>query len=103
MFYETCPEFEQAAKIELERMSSVKFHNVHNPECAERIGKCSNAHIAIGYSAGYYTGAQYVADIMIDEGMFGYGGITRLMALLKQATREPIAVEAMIEEYGLIV
>lgn len=103
VFYETCPEFEQTAKVELERMSNVKFHNVHDPECAERIGKCSNAQIAIGYSAGYYTGAKYVADIMIDEGMFGYGGITRLMALLKQAIREPIAVEAMIEEYGLIV
>ena len=84
-------------------MGGITFHDVHTPECADQIGKCGNAEIAIGYSAGYYTGAQCVADLMIDEGMFGYEGIIRLMGLLKQAVLAPTAVETMIEAYGLIV
>lgn len=101
VFYETCPDFEKNAKAEIE--GKVEFHNIHDPQYAEMIGSIGSAEVAIGYSAGYYTGAKYVADLMIDEGMFGFGGIIRLMELIKKAYLNPTAVETMIESYGLIV
>lgn len=103
VFFEDCPPFEREARDELIRRGGVQFHDIHAPECADQIGTIGQADIAIGYSAGYYTGASHVADLMIDEGMFGYGGVVRLMSLLQKAVLSPTAVETMIESYGLIV
>ena len=84
-------------------MGSIDFHDIHDPAAADAVGKTGSAEIAIGYSAGYYSGAKHVVDLMIDEGMFGYGGLCRLMQMLRQAVESTSSVEAMIESYGLII
>ena len=84
-------------------MGSIDFHDIHNPEAVDMIGRIGSAEIAIGYSAGYYCGVNHVVDLMIDEEMFGYGGLCRLMQMLRQAVESTSSVEAMIESYGLII
>ncbi|MBQ2697682.1 MAG: oxidoreductase, partial [Clostridia bacterium] len=79
------------------------FHSIFSPENVRQVGRMGSAEIAIGYSAGYHTGAPIVVDQMTDEGMFGYRGIARLMEKLCQSIAHPQALEAMIESYGLIV
>ena len=101
VFYETCPFFETQAKNEI--ADKVTFHDVHDPGYAQRIGSTGDADIAIGYTAGYYTGSEHTADLMIDEGMFGFGGIIRLMQLIIDAAKAKSDVKSMIDAYGLIV
>lgn len=103
VFFEGCPEFEVEAKNDLEIIGTIEFHDIHDPQYSEQVGSIGRAELAIGYSAGYYTGANHVVDLMIDDGMFGYGGVCRLMELMQQAIESPVAVQTMIESYGLII
>ena len=103
IFEDFCPEYEKAARESLLALGSIGFHDIHNPETVDMIGRIGSAEIAIGYSAGYYSGANHVVDLMIDEGMFGYGGLCRLMRMLRQAVDSTSTVESMIESYGLII
>jgi hypothetical protein len=102
--------FAEAPVLEAEKVSAAKaaragiaFHSVSDPMTRERKGQLGRAEIAVGYVAGYDSGAPFAVDLMMDEGMFGYDGIVRLMEKLVQAVREPTALEAMIESYGLII
>ena len=102
--------FAEAPVLETEKISAKKaeragiaFHSVSDPVTRERKGRLGRAEIAVGYVAGYDSGAPFAVDLMMDEGMFGYDGIIRLMEKLVQAVREPTALEAMIESYGLII
>ena len=58
---------------------------------------------AIGFLAGYYSGAPHVVNLMLDEGLFGFWGITRLMDMLLEAANTTSSLEACIERYGLII
>lgn len=83
--------------------AGVSIHSVSDPASQEKVGQLGNAEIAIGYMAGYYSGAPFAVDLMMDEGMFGYDGIVQLMEKLILAAEKPTALEAMIDSYGLIV
>lgn len=104
VFTDACPPFEKAAyESLLAKYPQVCFHDIHAAENVRRIGSLGNADIAIGYSAGYYTGAASIVDLMTDEGMFGYYGVSRMMRLLRDSVEHPQSLEPMIASYGLIV
>ena len=99
-----CAAYEQESYDTLCRdYPNTQFHSIFAPENVRTIGHMGAADIAIGYSAGYHTGAPIVVDLMTDEGMFGYHGVVCLMERLCRSIENPQALEVMIESYGLIV
>ena len=60
-------------------------------------------YICIGFDCGYMTGSDRVADLMEDEGMFGFYGTRRLMEMLREAYRSKADVREMIVKAGLII
>lgn len=59
--------------------------------------------IAIGVDGAYLAGSKYVVDLFDDEGMYGYHGVCCLMEKLERALEQPVDLENMIHEYGLVV
>ena len=104
VFTEGCPAYEKESFDYLrENCSDIVFHDIHSPDNYRNIGQIGSADIAIGYSAGYYTGVASVVDLVSDEGMFGFHGVKTLMEKLGSAVTDPRSLEPMIESYGLIV
>lgn len=63
-----------------------------------------NTHcVAIGFEGAYLRQSDYVVDLSEDEGMYGYNGVRRLMAMLEKAIVEKADLRKMIEEYGAVV
>lgn len=60
-------------------------------------------YLCIGFDCGYMTGSDRVADLMEDEGMFGFYGTRRLMEMLREAYRSKADVREMIVKAGLII
>ncbi|MFQ9393538.1 MAG: hypothetical protein ACLR2E_04325 [Lachnospiraceae bacterium] len=58
---------------------------------------------ASALTAAYMTGPDRVADLMEDEGMFGFYGTRRLMEMLREAYRSKADVREMIVKAGLII
>ena len=83
--------------------TSIKISNIANKNMMDRKGKCGNADIAIGFSAGFFSGAESVADISMDNGIFGYQGIQKLMKLLEESVKSPMTLESLAEKGGLVI
>ncbi len=99
-----CSAYEKEARDTLRaQYPQVVMHDIFSPENVKQVGAMGSADIAVGYSAGYHTGAPIVVNMMTDEGMFGYRAIELLMEKLIDSVQHPCALEAMIESYGLIV
>lgn len=104
VFTDGCPAYEKEAFDFLqENCTHIVFHDIHSPDNWNHVGHIGFADIAIGYSAGYYTGAPSVVDLVADEGMFGYSGVKTLMQSLISAVDSPKSLKPMLESYGLIV
>lgn len=94
---------EQAShKALLEFVSDVQIVNPlhHN---AVKFGYDGEHHLCIGFDCGYMTGSTKVANLMQDEGMYGYDGICRLMDMLMEAYHGDADVKTMIKEAKLII
>jgi hypothetical protein len=78
------------------------IHDSRDPSMIKKIGKCGGAEIAIGYDAGYFSGATSVVDLIGDDGMFGYYGVELLMNLLIESVTQPKDLRTMVEAYGLV-
>lgn len=59
--------------------------------------------LAIGYHAGYQSKASYIANVVADEGLFGYKGLETLLDKMVHAVNHPQDVKEMIKNYGLVV
>lgn len=59
--------------------------------------------LAIGYEAAYFTGSPYIADLVNDEGNFGFDGVGRLMDLIIRGLTEKQDLQKMINNYGLVI
>jgi nitrogenase molybdenum-iron protein alpha/beta subunit len=59
--------------------------------------------LAIGYNAGYMSGAKSVVNLVYDETMFGYQGVCKLMEKIEEAYLHPKDLQTMINAYGLVV
>lgn len=63
-----------------------------------------NTHmVAIGFEGAYLRQSDYVVDLPADEGMYGYFGVKRLMAMLEKSIEQKADLKKMIEEYGAVV
>ena len=60
-------------------------------------------YLCIGFDCGYMTGSDRVADLMEDEGMFGFYGTRHLMEMLREAYQSKADVREMIVKAGLII
>ena len=103
VFCDGCAPFDAEAKSWLLGQRKTAVHETHDPSLVEEVGHIGNAQIAIGFLAGYYSGAPHVVNLMLDEGLFGFWGITRLMNMLLEAANTSSSLEACIERYGLII
>lgn len=83
--------------------SHLRLHQAQHHSMVNKAGNCDNSVIAVGYNAGYMSGARSVANLVYDETMFGYEGIKKLMWKIEQAYKEPGDLEQMIRSYGLVV
>ncbi|MDR3206266.1 MAG: hypothetical protein LBT41_04140, partial [Candidatus Methanoplasma sp.] len=79
----------------------LKEYETGRPGSSDLIGRCGSADIAIGFTAGMYTGAPSVIDLAADEGLFGYYGVRRLMEMLEQSAAHPEDIDSMAEKGGL--
>lgn len=59
--------------------------------------------VAIGLEGAYLRQSDYVVDLSADEGMYGYYGVRRLMAMLEKSIEQKADLKKMIEEYGAVV
>ncbi len=86
----------------LDNSPEIQIYDTGDPGMIDKIGKCGNAKIAIGYDAGYFSGAESVVNLTGDEGMFGYYGVELLMNMLIKSVMQPEDLQTMIEAYGLV-
>lgn len=63
--------------------------------------KCDEKSLAIGQKAAYFTGSEYFVNIVEGGGMYGFDGIVRLAALMKEAFMCPKNVRQLIQIKGL--
>ncbi len=59
--------------------------------------------IAIGYSAGYLSGAKHVVDISGQNGFYGYKGLIEMMNRIRSVKDEVTDLKKIIEEAVIIV
>lgn len=59
--------------------------------------------LAIGFDGAYISGSRHIVDLFSDEGLFGYYGITQLMKRMSAAMDTEADLQALIENYGLVV
>jgi len=59
--------------------------------------------IAIGYSAGYLSGAKHVVDIGGQNGLYGYRGVCTLMELIRAAAAEETDMRRLLEDAVLVI
>ena len=59
--------------------------------------------VAIGYSAGYLSGAKHVVDIGGQNGLYGYQGVASMMELIRTASREETDMRRLLEDTVLVI
>ncbi len=67
------------------------------------MGKKENDCIAIGYSAGYLSGAEHVVDICGQNGLFGYHGVSCMMKLIRDAYNSKADLKKILDDAVIIV
>ena len=58
---------------------------------------------AIGFEGAYIMQCRYVLNLFSDEGMFGYDGVIRLMQMMQDAYKNPVSLQELLDNYGLVV
>lgn len=86
-------------------LSLVPSVQVVNPihHKAVKFGHEGDHHLCIGFDSGYMTGSTKVANLMQDEGLYGYDGICKLMDMMMDAYHSDADVKTMIKEAKLII
>jgi hypothetical protein len=56
--------------------------------------------LAIGQKAAYFTGTRHFVNLLEGGGLYGFGGICRLMELMRESAREEKNTEAIIQVKG---
>lgn len=56
--------------------------------------------LALGQKSAYFTASEYFVNLVEDAGLWGYDGIVRLAALMKQAVQQPKDTRRLIEAKG---
>ena len=58
---------------------------------------------AIGFEGAYIMQCRYVLNLFSDEGMFGYDGVIRLIQMMQDAYKNPVSLQELLDNYGLVV
>ncbi len=56
--------------------------------------------LAIGQKAAYFTGTSHFVNMVEDGGLYGYGGILELAAMMEEAAGEEKDTEKLIQVKG---
>ena len=56
--------------------------------------------LAIGQKAAYFTGTRHFVNLLEGGGLYGFGGLCRLMELMRESAREEKNTEAIIQVKG---
>ncbi|MBE5832938.1 MAG: oxidoreductase [Butyrivibrio sp.] len=59
--------------------------------------------IAVGYSAGYLSGAEHVVDIGGQHGLYGYRGLVEFLKKIKETKHEKADLKKILEDAVLII
>jgi nitrogenase molybdenum-iron protein alpha/beta subunit len=59
--------------------------------------------VAVGYSAGYLSGARHVVDLGGQNGLYGYRGVVRLMEMIRKAAAEEADMKKMLQDTVLVI
>ncbi|MEY8355780.1 nitrogenase component 1 [Lachnospiraceae bacterium 54-53] len=95
--------FEKASyRFIVDNHPEVEIVNALHHDMAKSVWKGRES-LCIGFVSGYATGSGRVVNLMDDEYMFGFYGITKLMGMMEKAYLEASNLQVMIEEAGLVI
>jgi hypothetical protein len=57
-------------------------------------------YLALGQKAAYFLGTDRFVNIVENDGLYGYGGIIRLMALMEDAYKTPKDTKKLVQIKG---
>ena len=81
----------------------VDFFRCSKLSMASMVGRCGQYDLAIGNNAGYFSDTRAIADIVLDQGMFGYDGLYRLLDEMVKALRQPIPLKQLVMNANLVI
>ena len=82
---------------------NVTIVNAVHPELVKNAYRGKEDYLCIGLDCGYATDSDKVVKLMLDEGLFGYYGVEKLMDEMMNAYENGTNVKEMIEEARLII
>ena len=85
-----------------EKHPEIPIRQTLHPKQTERDCAATDC-VAIGYSAGYLSGARHVVDIGGQNGLYGYQGVEALMEMIRKAAGEETDMRRLLEETVLVI
>ena len=86
----------------MENYPEIEVRQPQNPKATVE-EKVSEDCIAVGYSAGYITGAKHVVDIGGQNGLYGYKGLVELLGRIREAKDKVADLKQILDDAVLIV
>lgn len=87
----------------VENYKNVTVVNAVHPELVKDEYQNNENYLCIGFDCGYATDSNKVMNIMLDEGLFGYYGVEKMMEGMMKAFEHGTDVKELIEEAHLII
>ena len=81
----------------------VEFFRCSEPEMSSMVGKCGQYDLAVGNNAGYFSRSKAIADVVLDQGMFGYDGLYKLLDEMAKAWRNPVPLRQLVADANLVI
>lgn len=81
----------------------IGYFRCSEPRMSSMVGRCGEYDLAIGNNAGYFSKSKAVADVVLDQGMFGYDGLYRLLDAMIMAWKNPIPLRQLVTEANLVI
>ena len=98
----TDPEREDRSWLEA-NIDGFQSFDCSGPAMSGRIGKCSEADLAVGFNAGYFTNAKYITKNTADRGNLGFAGIESMMNEMTEAIDNPRDLKDIVTEANLVL
>jgi nitrogenase molybdenum-iron protein alpha/beta subunit len=97
-----CPEFEEDSLSWLMEKTSAEWveHGKHN---APLLRESRPEMLAIGFECAYLHEVNHVVDQLSDERQYGIAGIILLLERMRHAVSNPVDLQTVIRDYGLVV
>lgn len=81
----------------------VRVIGANDPLMCTMYQKCGRVDLAVGFTAGYFAETGRIANVMFDEGMFGYRGIVAMMKRMRAAVEHPTDLRTLVKAYGIVI